>query len=113
MSGFAIDLNGDAAACVVAVSGDIDIEHADDLAAVGRLATESLDNGRHLVIDLTDVQFMDSTGLGALIEIRDAAARRGQRVELRAVHPRVRKVIAITGLLGEFDITPSDNERIA
>lgn len=104
MSGLTIDLATDGDACVVAVSGDIDIGNADDLAAVGGLAAESLAKGNRLVIDLADVQFMDSTGLGALLQIRDAAARQGQRVELRSVRPRVEKLIRITGLLGEFDM---------
>jgi anti-sigma B factor antagonist len=107
MSGFSIDLAQDGDARVMAVSGEVDLEHAEDLAAVGLLITKFL-NGHNLIIDLADVRFMDSTGLGALIQIRNAAARDGRRVKLRSVHPRVRKIIEITGLLDVFEIVPTD-----
>lgn len=106
MSGFSIDLAQDGDARVMAVSGDVAIEHAEDLAEVGLLITKFL-NGHSLVIDLAEVRFMDSSGLGALIQIRNAAAHDGRRVELRSVHPRVRRILEITGLLDVFDIAPA------
>jgi anti-anti-sigma factor len=106
MSGFSIDMTDDGDARVMTVSGEIDIEHADDLAAVGLLITKFLDGHGRLVIDLAGVPFMDSTGLGALVQIRNAVAGDGRRVELRSVHPRVRKILEITGLLDVFDVAP-------
>ena len=64
-----------------------------------------IDDGRvHLVIDLTPVDFLDSTGLGVLVgtlkRIRQADG------ELRLVVPqeRIKKLFEITGLTKVFDI---------
>ncbi len=97
---------------VMAIFGALDIKHAEDLTSVGLLTIQSL-NGNHgpLVLDLAGVPFMDSTGLGALIAIRNAANARGRDVRLRAVRPRIAKVLGVTGLSDEFDVAPPDDEH--
>jgi anti-anti-sigma factor len=79
MSSFSIDGYRDGDAHVMAISGEVAIERADDLAS-GLLITRFLDGDR-LVIDLADVYFMDSTGLGALLQIRNTVARDGRRMD--------------------------------
>ncbi|GAA0711314.1 STAS domain-containing protein [Dactylosporangium roseum] len=53
-----------------------------------------------LDVDLAGVTFMDCIGLGVLVAMRRAAARTG--CQLRVVNPQpiVRRVLALTGLLG-------------
>lgn len=111
MPGFSIDVVDDGTVCVIAVTGEIDIEHAGDLAAVGRLVSES-QRASHVVIDLGNVRFMDSTGLGALVEIHNAAAHAGRTVELRDLHPRVQKIIEITGLATVFGLSAAEPECV-
>ncbi len=70
-----------------------------------------------LVIDLTDVRFIDSEGLSALIKAhRDIIKRGGQGVELKNAHGAVRKVLAFTRLdkvlfVAEEDEKVKDGER--
>jgi anti-sigma B factor antagonist len=83
-------------AAAARVSGDLDIVTSDeikrDLAALidaGHLA---------LVLDLTDVGFVDSSGLGALVAIhRHAVANNGSFV-VRSVPPQVQRLFEITRL---------------
>jgi anti-anti-sigma factor len=51
-----------------------------------------------LVIDFGGVTFVDSTGLGALVRIRNEAERHGKRVDLVGVRREVRRVLELTGL---------------
>ncbi len=83
--------------CDVTVSGDIDLGCADDVAT---FATLSLDDPslRSLTLDLAAVTFMDSTGIGALVRIRNTALEVGKQLTLRDPSEPVTKVLKITGL---------------
>ena len=51
---------------VIAVSGELDVFTAPSL---DESLAESIDAGRvNLIVDLTDVTFLDSTGLGSLVK---------------------------------------------
>ncbi len=52
---------------------------------------------RHLVIDLSRLDFCDSTGLGLLLQVRSELADLGGRVELRGVEGQPRRILDITG----------------
>ncbi|PZS26910.1 MAG: anti-sigma factor antagonist [Pseudonocardiales bacterium] len=83
--------------CDVTIEGEIDLCCADDVAT---LATLSLDDPhlRSLTLDLAAVTFMDSTGIGALVRIRNTALEVGKQLTLRDPSEPVTKVLKITGL---------------
>jgi anti-sigma B factor antagonist len=109
MSGLDISVAHVGPECVIRVSGEIDVENAEDLASVGVLTVSSTEAG-YLVIDLDGVPFMDSAGLGALVRIRNAARGASRGVVLRGLRPRVVKVIKITGVEGLFTIEPTETD---
>lgn len=51
-----------------------------------------------IVLDLSKVTFVDSTGLGALLGVWTAAQRRGCDVELVNLSPRVEGLVSVTKL---------------
>ncbi|MFC6149706.1 MULTISPECIES: STAS domain-containing protein [Mumia] len=53
-------------------------------------------------LDLSGVTFLDSTGLGALIETRSIALAAGRAVELCAASAAVERVLALAGLTSLF-----------
>jgi anti-anti-sigma factor len=55
-----------------------------------------------LEVDLADVTFIDSSGLGALVQIRTAARDRGKSMELHRVPPSVVRLLEVTGLTAVF-----------
>ena len=55
------------------LSGEIDIASADALRNAGARAVDSLGPSDRLDVDLSGVTFIDSSGLGALVSIRNAA----------------------------------------
>lgn len=52
-----------------------------------------------LVVDLGAVDFVDSSGLGLLVELRQLADDRGAGFVLRSVPRRVSRLLQLTGLL--------------
>ena len=91
-------------ATVVAVAGEIDVYTAPELRA---RFIELIDAGaHHLVVDLDEVGFMDSTGLSVLVGV--LARLRPHEGSLRVVcaQERVLQLFRITGLTAVFPIHP-------
>ena len=59
---------------------------------------------RELIIDLTRLEFLDSTGLGALIGAHKRAKEGGGRVSLVVQEGQILRLLRITGLLGVFPV---------
>ena len=96
---------------VVAVSGEVDVYSAPELK---ESLTKLLHSGaKSIVVDLTDVAFLDSTGLGALVEARAATAEAGGSLPIVCSHERILKLFTITGLDGVFSIHKSTDEALA
>jgi anti-sigma B factor antagonist len=57
-----------------------------------------------LTIDLADLSFIDSSGLGTLCRVRQDAIDRGIALDLQRVPPHARRVLEITGLTPLFTI---------
>ncbi|QNN54626.1 STAS domain-containing protein [Nocardioides mesophilus] len=82
-----------------------------DLATQGTFRTQVIDllvsGSNRLVIDLSELDFLDSTGLGALIGIRRRAhALQGSMTLVCPTHA-VMELFSIAGLEKVFDIRPS------
>ncbi len=96
---------------VVAVTGEVDVYSAP---ALKDSLTGLLKGGAHsVVVDLTDVAFLDSTGLGALVEARAATSDAGGALPLVCTQERILKLFKITGLDGVFAIHPTVDEAIS
>ena len=62
---------------------------------------ERLDAGHtSFVIDLTDADFMDSTGIGLLVKTAKKVRAAGGDVRLAGLHARVKNLFVMTRLLG-------------
>lgn len=81
---------------VVSVVGEVDIASAGALDAV---LSEAIASGRSdLVVDLAEVGFLDSTGLGVLVKALKRTREAGGSLTVATESERVLKVIRITGL---------------
>jgi anti-sigma B factor antagonist len=82
----------------VHLTGDADLGSVDVMLAA--ITEARLRPGvREVVVDLGGVPFMDSSGLGALIAGRRLAMQDGLRFDAINPTPRVRAVMAMTGVL--------------
>ena len=97
-------------ATVVVLQGDVDLHHSPDLHA--RLVEIAAQRPRRLLLDLTEVPYMDSSGVGTLVEVfRRVTAYKGKLV-LFGLSSRVRSVFEITKLDRFFTICESENQAI-
>lgn len=90
---------------VVAVAGELDLSNSDTLRI--RLV-ESLGRSlRHVIVDLRDLSFIDSSGLSALVAAWKHAQNRGANFSLAAPQRPVSKVLQLTGLSEVFCVFPT------
>lgn len=92
---FEVEIADDDAAVVMSIRGEVDLRHREALAttALRLVAQEPL-----VIADLSAVTFLDSTGLGVLIEVRNEATRRGHEFRVRCPTDAVARLLAMTGL---------------
>jgi anti-sigma B factor antagonist len=95
---------------VVSPTGEIDLLTAPTL---GRRLLGLVDEGKtRLVVDLSKVTFMDSTGIGVLLNVlRRLGHRRGQLV-LVCPTERIMRPFEISGLVGLLQIFSSREEAL-
>lgn len=84
-----------AATTTVRLGGDLDMEHAEDL---GFLTEDACRDTAQLCLDLTELKFVDSCGLAALVRLHNQADAAGVRVSVRGASDRVSRLFRITGL---------------
>jgi anti-sigma B factor antagonist len=90
---------------VVAASGEIDLATASSFRTA--LIDAVADRAGDLVVDLSDVTFMDSTGLGALVSARRRLALRGASLRLVGPAGGVRRILDIAKVEHVFPIHDS------
>lgn len=90
----------------LAVSGEVDLSTAAQLRAAG-IAAVAAPECTALTLDLAAVQFLDSSGVGALVAIRAAGVERARPVTVANPSRRARQVLEICGLATEFGLVPS------
>lgn len=66
-----------------------------------------------LVIDLSEVPYMDSSGVATLVELMQLSRRDGSRLVLCHMHARVRSIFDIARLDSVFTIVESIDDAIA
>ena len=88
------------------VAGDIDMAGGPLLeeALAARDAELAEVGGGDVVVDLSDVPFMDSAGLRTLLGAARRAAGRGVGLELRSVGPQIIRLLDVTGTTAQFTI---------
>ncbi|GIH73349.1 anti-sigma-B factor antagonist [Sphaerimonospora thailandensis] len=94
---------------VMAIYGEIDLYTAPRLQAE---FTRVLETGPdRVVIDMSGVEFCDSTGMNVLLSALKRLRERGGTLEVAAPRPAVRKILQVTGLDSVFtvyDAVPAD-----
>jgi anti-sigma B factor antagonist len=83
-------------------SGDLKLE-------MNRLFGEKRKN---ILVDLEDVRFIDSSGLGALVSgFKNAISNQGN-LKLASLQPQVKSMFELTRLHRVFEIFPSSSEAL-
>jgi anti-sigma B factor antagonist len=96
-------------ACVVKLGGELDLYNAPQIRETLLAACE--DAPQRIVVDLSEVEFIDSTALGVLIEAR-SRLNNGRAFLLAAPGLETRRALEISGLDRHFSIHPSVSEAL-
>ena len=83
------------------VSGDFDLRLAPEIEQAGLLAL-SHQAVHELAVDLRDVTFIDSTGIGVLVRLRVTAEELAKQLILTAPSEPVTRLLTITALTSAF-----------
>ena len=94
------------AAAVVRVSGELDAYRAPELEELG--ASLLADGVYTLVLNMSGTTFLDSSGLRAMVTLRDRMLHAEGEFALVDPTEAVRRLLAITGLDDQFVIESSD-----
>ncbi|WP_431036089.1 STAS domain-containing protein [Streptomyces sp. P6-2-1] len=95
---------------VVALAGELD-HHTAEL--LREPLGSKLDAGHHrIVIDCSELEFCDSTGLNVLLGARLRAFEAGGGIHLAAMRPVVSRVFEITGADAVFEVHPTLAEAL-
>ena len=98
------------AVLVVRPEGPLRSDNAEAFKAhMTRALAESL--GR-CVVDASAIQFIDSKGLEALLEVNEAVAQTGCLLKLSGVNETIREVLDLTQLASQFEQYPDLNSAV-
>ena len=70
------------------------------------------DGGKRIVLNLSDVSYIDSGGLGTLVALHTTAHNAGGTIKLANLTPRVGDLLQVTKLLTVFEVHNSEYEAL-
>jgi anti-anti-sigma factor len=96
-------------ACVVSLGGELDLYNAEQVRTA--LVAAGGDSHERVIVDLAEVDFMDSTALGVLIEAR-AKLDNGRAFLLAAPGVETKRALQISGLDRHFNVHSTVSEAL-
>ena len=85
----------------VYIKGEIDLNNINQ---IENILDEGINKGKNIIIDMKDVRFIDSTGIGLLVKTYKTLKSEGKTIEIRNAVGNVRKVFKITCLEDVFNM---------
>lgn len=96
---------------LVRLRGDLDLDSSDDLSE--RLAAQLREPARTVLLDVSEVTFCSSAGLGVLADARRLADAGGIELVLVGVGRSVHRPLEVTGLSSHFRCVAAVDEVLA
>lgn len=88
----------------VTLKGDLDLYNAPHFK--DKLLEELSSNPKHLLFDLKELNYIDSSGIGVLINLFTYLKKHNKQLILAYVTTQVLRILDMTSLTGLFTITP-------
>lgn len=90
---------------IIVIVGVLDGMTAGEAATTAGQAFRAEGGAKRLVVDVSETSFVDSSGLAALVHMRNDAKDRGLPMLLRGPTQQLRRVLEIAGLASVFGVT--------
>jgi anti-sigma B factor antagonist len=95
---------------VVRIAGEVDMSHEEELRGELRNAVASNSNG--IVVDLTECEFIDSSGVRALLLSREAqnSGKGSERLAVVASSEQILRILSVMGIDRVIPVKPTVEE---
>lgn len=98
------------AGCLIKLKGDVDMNSSGEVRnTLGSIFREGK-GMKALFVDLSQVRYMDSSGIATLVEAMQTCMKQGARLRLVDLSPAVNDVFELARLASVFEIFPSYSE---
>lgn len=98
---------------IVTVTGDITLNKGGDVLLKDKVQSLIQQGYKHLLLDLSGVSYVDSAGLGELVQAYATTKNRGGALKLLNVTKRLRDLLVVTKLLTVFDTYDNESTALA
>jgi anti-anti-sigma factor len=109
-SSFRVDVRNENRTALVVVSGELDVASGPTLEQ--ELAKSEASDAQLLILDLRDLDFIDSTGLSILIKAHQHAEASGRRFAVVRGTSQVQRLLSLTGLEERLTLVDSPEELL-
>jgi anti-sigma B factor antagonist len=98
---------------IVTINGDITLNKGGDVLLKDKIHSLLQQGNKKILLDLGGVSYVDSAGLGQLVQVRQTAAGGGGSLKLMNVTKRLKDLLVVTKLVTVFDSYDSEAEAVA
>ncbi len=98
---------------VVDVSGKITLGDGGDVALRDKMRSILHQGNKKVLLNLGDVSYVDSAGLGEIVQCYTTVTKNGGALKLVAVTKRIKDLLSITKLLTVFECHDTEAEGLA
>jgi anti-sigma B factor antagonist len=98
---------------IITVTGDITLDKGGDVLLKDKVQSLHQQAYTHLLIDLSGVAYVDSAGLGQLVQAYATTKTRGGELKLLNVTKRLRDLLVVTKLLTVFESFDDEASALA
>ncbi|HWT23586.1 MAG TPA: STAS domain-containing protein [Solirubrobacteraceae bacterium] len=95
---------------LVSVTGELDISATPELSTV--LAMAAASPGSQVILDLGNVDFIDSTALGTILKAGGEIEAAGKRLVVVCAGGPVRRLLEMTNLTQRFQLCPTRDDAL-
>ena len=98
---------------VIKITGDITLNQGGDVLLKDKIQSLLQQGRTKLVLDLGGVSYVDSAGLGQLVQIHATTKAKGGSLRIANVTKRLKDLLVVTKLVTVFDSYDSEAEALA
>jgi anti-sigma B factor antagonist len=98
---------------IVKVTGDITLNKGGDVLLKDKVQSLIQQGQKNILLDLSGVSYVDSAGLGELVQAYATTKNRGGALKLLSVTKRLKDLLVVTKLLTVFDTYDTEADALA
>ena len=98
---------------IVKVSGDITLNKGGDVLLKDKIQSLLQQGRKKLLVDLGNVSYVDSAGLGQLVQVHATCSNHGGALKILNLTKRLKDLLVVTKLLTVFDTYENEAEALA